>query len=159
MKINSSSKKKKGSASETKTKVDLGTKVAEKVKIKVKLGTKVAKKFGFSDFFGRVVAYDAEIKCWRVKYEDGDEEDLTTEEAIQAADYFFEIDDFQPAPEKKNAKKKKKKQPKKRMRCLMCNDLGNAGENLAIRAMRICKILAREMFSFVLKTFLHQMHM
>ena len=97
-------------------------------RLEVEIGLPVAKPFGGHDFLGAVVAFDAEIKCWRVRYEDGDEEDMDTVETRAAAQYFLDIDDFKPSKPKR--KKKEKKTRKKRMQCLICDDFSRPGAKL-----------------------------
>ena len=94
--------------------------------LEVEIGTKIAKQFGGHDFFGVVVAFNAEIKCWRVRYEDNDQEDMDAEETRAAAQHFLDIDDFQPIKPKR--KKKEQKKRKKRMQCLICNEFSRPGE-------------------------------
>lgn len=106
-------------------------KKVEKVKeLKLKIGTKVAKEFGGHDFLGVVIAFNAEIKCWRVRYEDNDVEDMDTAETLAAAQHFLDIDDFRPSKPKKKKKEKKKKKRKRRMQCLICDEFSRPGEKL-----------------------------
>ena len=48
----------------------------------IRCGTKIIKKFGGVPYEGTVKEYDEENKLFKVRYEDGDSEEMTKEEVI-----------------------------------------------------------------------------
>ena len=61
----------------------------------IRVGTRVAKEFvtetGEKTFFGKVTAVYKDDKLWHVRYEDGDEEDLNSQEIVDVCQRYCDI--------------------------------------------------------------------